>query len=403
MSALPTPASSAEKPVLLTGATGFLGAHLLAALLADGRPVIVLGRSRGAERLTDRLQQLLEWFGLAPGSCRLEAVEADFQQPACGLPPAEFARLAARAGDIIHCASDTSFTESRRTQVFAANVEGLRTLLELAAARRSGWFHFISTAYAVGQGAGLVPEAPVTATAFTNAYEASKAAAERLVAAQCAAQGVPFTLVRPSIVYGDARTGRALKFTALYKLVHALRHLRELMGREVRNCTARSHAVGAHFDGAGTLHLPLRLHLPCEGLINLVPVDYFVTAARAILAAPTPGGIYHLAADQPPALGTLAGYCGEFLGLTGIELSYGGAAPGGPRAPHEVLFARLTEPYHPYLADRRRFATTNARRATGGLVPPDFDYTIFARCMRYAESVAWGEQLFSAGSGSAGA
>ena len=394
MSALNPKVPPAAAPVILTGATGFLGAHLLAALLADGRAVIVLGRSKDREPLADRLGRLLEWFGLEPRGSQLEAIEADFQRPDCGLSAAQRGRIGANGADFIHCASETSFIEGRRAEIFATNVGGLKNLLALATTQGAGWFHFVSTAYAVGLCEGLAPEAPVTTDRFVNAYEASKAEAEHLVAARCSAAGVPFTLLRPSIVYGDARTGRALKFTALYRLVQALCRLKEVMGRQARHGTACNPSVVTHAGAAGSVHLPLRLHLPAEGLINLVPVDYFVAAARAILAAPTPGGIYHLTSDHPPALGTLAGYCEEFLGVHGFELSYGWPPPAGLRAPHEMLFARFTEPYHPYLADQRRFATTNARRATGGLVPPEFDYTIFARCMAYAASVGWGDRLF---------
>lgn len=393
---------SAATPVLLTGATGFLGAHLLAAFLADGRRVVVLGRARAGEPLADRLHRLLAWFGLDPRTSPLEAIEVDLLQPGCGLPPAEFAQLAARAGDIIHCASDTSFTENRRTQVFAANVDGLRGLLELAAARPSGWFHLVSTAYAVGVRDGLIPEALLADGTFVNSYEASKAAAERLAAEHCRVHGIPFTVLRPAIVYGDSRTGRSLKFNALYKLVQALRRVHDVVGAELRNGSSRRSVTGAGFDAAGVLHVPMRVHLPREGLINLVPVDYFVAATRAIVAAPASGSTYHLASDDPPALGILAGYCRRFLGLTGIEIVYGDNGVPVRRQPHERLFAGLTEPYRPYLADRRRFATDNTRRATGGLVPPEFDYAIFERCMRYAESVGWGERLFTVTAESAG-
>jgi len=396
MTAPRSAASSGETPVLLTGATGFLGAHLMAAFLADGRRVVVLGRSRAGEPLAVRLDRLLAWFGLDARTSRLEAVEVDFLRPHCGLPAAEFARLAARAGDIVHCASDTSFTENRRTQVFAANVDGLRGLLELAAARPGGWFHLVSSAYAVGVRDGLIPEALLADGTFVNPYEASKAVGERLAAGHCRGHGIPFTVLRPAIVYGDSRTGRSLKFSALYKLVYALRHVRDVVGAELRNGSSRRRVTGAGFDAAGVLQVPLRVTLPREGVVNLVPVDYFIAATRAIIAAPASGTVYHLASDHPPALGTLGGYCQRFLGLAGIEFIYGENAAPERRQPHERLFAGLTEPYRPYLADRRRFATDNARRATGGLAPPEFDYAIFERCMRYAESVGWGERLFAA-------
>ena len=57
--------SAKNKPTIaLTGATGFLGSHLMASMLSDGYRIIVLGRSNKKETLQERISRLLRWFGI---------------------------------------------------------------------------------------------------------------------------------------------------------------------------------------------------------------------------------------------------------------------------------------------------------------------------------------------------
>ena len=379
-----------DEPLILTGATGFLGGFLLAELLARGMRVVVLGRSREGMALEARLGRLLRWFGIGDRAGLLTAVEVDFARPRCGLAVDALARLGT-GGAIIHCAADTSFAEARRAQVLAANIEGLRNLLELAEARSTSVFHQVSTAYAVGGRHEPVPESPVEAAGFANAYEESKALAERLVAERCRRSGMAHTILRPAIVYGDSRTGRTLGFNALYKIIHALWYVSGAARRGLSGATPGGRDTGARLAPDGTLHLPLRMPVAQEGLINLVPVDYFVAAALAIVAAPVAGRIYNIASSRPVAMGELVGFAQRYLRLSGLGLEC--AEPvAPPRTRYESLLARLIGPYRSYLGDRRRFATANTLAATGGLEPPVLDYAIFERCIRFAEQAGWGER-----------
>jgi hypothetical protein len=52
---------------------------------------------------------------------------------------------------------------------------------------------------------------------------------------------------------------------------------------------------------------------------------------------------------------------------------------------------RFVEPYLPYLSDTRTFARSNTDAATAGLIPPEFTYNVFERCMDYAVGVNWGK------------
>lgn len=381
---------SSDEPLFLTGATGFLGGYLMAELLARGRRVVVLGRSRDGVALEARLGRLLRWFGIADRAGLLTAVEVDFAQPRCGLGAEAIARLG-MGGTIVHCAADTSFAESRRAQVLAANIDGLCNLLELAEARSTSIFHHVSTAYAVGGLHEPVPELPVEAAGFANAYEESKARAERLVAERCGRSGMAYTILRPAIVYGDSRTGRALGFNALYKIVHALWYVSGVARRDLAGAASGGRDAGARIEPDGTLHLPLRMPVAQEGLINLVPVDYFVAATLAVLAAPVPGRIYNVASARPVAMGELVAFTQRYLRLSGLGLACADTV-AAPRTRYESLLARLVGPYRAYLGDRRRFATANTLAATGGLEPPVLDYAIFERCIRFAEQAGWGER-----------
>ena len=63
--------------VALTGATGFLGSHLMASMLSEGYSIIVLGRSTKEETLSERISRLLRWFGIENLFSQVICVEAD--------------------------------------------------------------------------------------------------------------------------------------------------------------------------------------------------------------------------------------------------------------------------------------------------------------------------------------
>src|SRR5659263_86881 len=109
----------AGRSLVLTGATGFLGAFLMVGFLERGYDVTVLGRSKMDIRLSVRLSNLVRWFNIPDPGERLCAIEADFSKRHLGLDDEVYGHLCATAGKIIHCASDTSFTENSRVRVMA--------------------------------------------------------------------------------------------------------------------------------------------------------------------------------------------------------------------------------------------------------------------------------------------
>jgi thioester reductase-like protein len=101
-----------ESKILVTGATGFLGSHLMVGFLKKGYPVIALCRSKGGVSAAERISRLLKWFGLGEEETKgLEVEEVFLDRPNLGLERERYARLTAQTDEIFHCAGDTSFAE----------------------------------------------------------------------------------------------------------------------------------------------------------------------------------------------------------------------------------------------------------------------------------------------------
>ena len=170
-----------DEKYLITGATGFLGSHLMAGLLLKGKSLVIAGRASGTESLERRIGKLLAWFGIEHLEGLLECHETDFLKGRMGLGKDEYATLCSKGLNIIHCASDTSFREKDRAKVMKSNVESLTEIVNFACKSSSRCFHFISSAYAAGIDHSECTEVPVTSKEFANVYKESKAQAEKIV------------------------------------------------------------------------------------------------------------------------------------------------------------------------------------------------------------------------------
>ena len=384
-----------EERYLLTGATGFLGSHIMAGLLSKRRRLVVFGRPEGNELLHERILKRLNWFGITHFESLLECYETDFLKPGLGLEKPDYDNFCSRGLNIIHCASDTSFGAKNREKVMESNVENLIEILNFAQQSRAASFHFISTAFVAGSDPIECPEAPVNSTHFNNVYEESKAWAEKIVSERCREVNIPYTIIRPSIVYGDSITGRSLKFNALYYPVRFLYHIRDIYLDDINKNGIKSEECGIFINDAGMLHLPIRIFIPSAGKINLIPVNYFVETFLSIIQKPITETFYHITSNKPESTATLIEYTARFLNITGLEVVIGSSVADKMRNPPEELFDHFIRVYLPYLSDKRVFIRQNTDWAACSDLPPDFSYEIFQRCMTFAVSVDWGRRLFT--------
>jgi thioester reductase-like protein len=266
-----TSAASSCQRVLLTGATGFLGRHVLRELLARDLEVICLIRAPDETQAQARLEQTLRAGGTDPRTwSRAHAVRGDTAQPRLGLGR-QYDTLAASVDAVYHCAAEVSwvkgYAQLRRTNVLAA-LETIR----FACALRAKPVTFVSS-LAVCFARGSRP--PVDESTdmlpwldqMPLGYAQSKCVAESLLR-QASQRGLPVTIVRAGLLAGDSVTGESNPGDVLSALLEA--------------CVAQ----GVAFD--------------IDWQVDSVPVDY---AARAVVAlGPTRSGAlttYHLRHSRP--------------------------------------------------------------------------------------------------------
>ncbi|PTL85183.1 myxochelin non-ribosomal peptide synthetase MxcG [Vitiosangium sp. GDMCC 1.1324] len=194
------------RQVLLTGATGFVGAYLLDELLrqTDAR-VVCLVRARDEAQAMERIRAAMTAWRLPTTRLaeRVLAVPADLTQPWLGLGAARFHGLAAECDAVYHNAAVVSVVREYGS-LQAVNVRGTRELLRLAAAVRHKPLHYVST-LAVAPQVNLSPEVPEDFVpahpGLRDGYQQSKWVAERLVQ-QAAERGLPVAVYRLGRVVG---------------------------------------------------------------------------------------------------------------------------------------------------------------------------------------------------------
>ncbi len=386
--------------VLVTGGTGFLGSHIAAALLRSGCRVTILARSSKSLPARARVDRLADWLGLeAAVRGRLNVAEGDILDPGWTDDALNGLESLRDIDEVVHCASSTAFADRKRSEVEAVNLGGLRNILDFAARSRCFVFHHISTAYAAGAREGLCREEWVESGPFTNVYEETKARGEIQARDICRREGIRLSVYRPSIVYGDSRTGRTLRFNALYFPVKAAVLLRDIYLADIRERGgAKAAAMGVRVETDGSVHMPIRIAVDPRGGLDLVPIDHCVEAFLALREDALDGGIFHITNPRPKRIEDIIGYAERFFGLRGIEACGPEAFDIRPPNALERLYESYLEAYRPYMQDRRTFEARNSRPVLEqrGLICPEFDEEAFRRCMAFAVEAGWGTRLFPA-------
>ncbi len=261
--------------VLLTGATGFVGAFLLHDLLRQTRAdVHCLVRASSAEEGQQRLRRNLEAYELwdESSASRIIAVPGDLDRPWLGLEPEVFEALARQMEAIYHNGAMVNFVYGYEAHK-ASNVLGTQEVLRLATTIRLKPVHFVSTLsvfHTGGHDNGTVfqenDDLEQIGVPF-GGYAQSKWVAEKLVMA-AAARGIPVAIYRPGLVSGASTTGAW--------------NTDDMMSTLARACVA----IGLAPD--------------LDVMVDVVPVDYVSSAIVHLSRQPgTLGKVFHLSNPHP--------------------------------------------------------------------------------------------------------
>ena len=257
--------------LLLTGANGFVGVHLLRALLDEGASeVICLVRAGDNDAAAQRLAVANTRYGMPPIDTRVRVIAADIAAPLFGLPPSAYRALAQRAGVVLHCAAEVNWGATYE-QLSGVNVEATRTLLGFACAEVVKPMHFVSSVAAGYSTRNPDPLHERAATADPGGlhlgYAQTKWVAERLIEAACA-RGLPAAIYRPTLISGRSDSGMG--------------NDDDLFSRMLRGCVALGRAP------------------ELDWTLDACPVDFVAGAiARAAVREPGVSRVMHLRNPHP--------------------------------------------------------------------------------------------------------
>jgi thioester reductase-like protein len=254
----------------VTGATGFIGRHLVERLLEREGTVYVLVR----EGSRARLEELISRWGAPPD--RIIPVTGDLTAPMLGVSDEDAARLE-DVDHFFHLAAVYDMSADDETNR-RSNVEGTKNAVDLANRLRARRLHHVSSIAVSGRHRGLFTENMFDeGQKLADPYSQTKFESEKLVRERAQ---VPWRVYRPAIVVGHSQTGEMDKIDGPYYFFKVIQRMRSVLPPWMP-------VVG--LEG---------------GKINLVPVD-FVAAAMDHIAHQEglDGQAFHLTDPNPKSAG----------------------------------------------------------------------------------------------------
>jgi len=283
------------KHYFVTGATGVVGSSLVPVLLRDPEARLsLLVRAGSADELSERLEALYRFWGVAPGDTatrsRVEALAGDATLPGFGFDGQTYRALADNCTHIVHAAGlvrmNLPLAEARRSAVGSAR--NVVALARACPALRK--LDFVSTVGVGGRLQCAIPERWLTEPrGFHNTYEQAKAEAEDFLREEAAKQPLPLTVHRPSMVVGDSRDGRIISFQVFYFLCEFLSGRRTFglypdfgdARLDIIGCDIVAETIAAASDDPQTIGRVLHL---CSGPQDALGIEQLKHAVRRALS-----------------------------------------------------------------------------------------------------------------------
>jgi thioester reductase-like protein len=310
--------------ILLTGSTGYIGAHIASNLLADhSEPLNLLVRARSEqearERLWRSLQLHLDFARFEEYlNSRVNIFRGDLTDAHFGVADDDYTRLVRTTDSIIHCAA--SLNRKSEKSCLNVNLRGTLEVIQLATRARDHHglrrFSHVSTVAVAGQRSDEVVQEDTSIDwnrSDYDPYARTKKFCEHMV--RQLLPDVQRTIFRPSIVLGDSRRPETNQFD----MVRAFVFLAGLPALPFRP-TARIDIVPVDFvaDAVATLHQKERPAHEIYHLSSGTDSETFAELTDALSKAQGKRGPVFAPSLEGPSskmVNALAGRAGKIGGL----------------------------------------------------------------------------------------
>lgn len=186
--------------ILITGATGIVGSHILVELLKRGEKLRALVRK---DSDFEAIQQLLDQAKLKDDN--VEYIEGDVSDPL------SLARAMSGCVDVYHCAAMVSFRAADLNRMNQVNVTGTANVVNAALKEGVKRLCYISSTAAIGDepiNGHLSEESSWTGNKNRSGYSISKRYAE-LEAQRGRQEGLNTVILNPGIIIGAGQWGKS--------------------------------------------------------------------------------------------------------------------------------------------------------------------------------------------------
>ena len=290
-----------RKTVLITGTTGAIGSMHLLELLKRNYRVICLVRGNDE---VDRFKRLDAVVGQDIAS-RVQIINGEITQPLAGVGWEIINRLRGEVDIVIHHAGSIKFDRKWQNEIMATNIGGTANMLTLAKALSVNYFCYDSTAYTLNQ----IPR---------NPYEESKQVAEKMVLDWHSGKSMVW---RPSIVVGRLSDGVTHGFNGYYGFFSGFFKLKEHLSKKWALNPEQCRVEGFEFTEKGILILsqPLCIDYSRESTLNLVAVNWAVSAMTDLMETARWNTAYNVVSTDPPKVAWVIERSFDILGIENVK------------------------------------------------------------------------------------